>query len=1183
MITVAQLIARLSVETTGFMMGMAAAQGKLEGTAASMMRFGRTMTQMGRFLTVGLTVPITVMGYEAVKMANNFASAMLLIRTQGGASIAEVNNMSTAVLKMVEAGHSFGYSAVEMANALRDIEFEGLRGKNALEVLHVAAAGARLGNADLKTVTDALTGAMIAFQVPVKQMPQLMATLNAGVGQGRMTIEDLSKAMSSNLMPAARGLGISVSQMVAALDVFTSKNVPAAAAANKLTTAFLKMAIPTKQAIGISKEMGFTFESLTKALQEGGLPGALKILSDAYENYAKKVGSVHAGAELAAAFGGSRTGASIASLVQSYEQYMKRLDAINRTASIKTFWQTVAQAMNIPANKIKSAVQSIGASLTSMGQTLAPVIATLARWMAELARRFDEMSPRAQRFVLIGLAIAAAIGPAMIIIGGFASLLSTLIPIIAAVASPIGALVAALAVLVGAVVAAEYAPKQFIALLEKFGLSAQQAKSVVAVLRQIFDDCKAVILAFVTVAKTMWATFGTEITAVARAAWTAVQAVIKAALEVIKGVINIAMGLIKGDWSRVWEGIKQVFQGTWNAIVALAKYWFTALTQAAKAMGVALLAVFTGMARLLVNAGEAIIKGLWAGMKIAWNTITGWVSKIGAFIRSLMGGAAGWLVSIGEDIINGLWQGMKNAWNKVTGWVSSLGGWIASHKGPPSADAVLLFNNGVLIIGGLVAGMISQMPKVEDAAYKAAATIVDAMSKATKGSDKLFARVGDSIKRMMETMAVQGDILDAARTLGLNAAISIAKGVIGGTPTIEQQVKAALKAAVKAATDAAAQAVTDARSKFTSAFDTFLSAALSAFDAWASKIKTKTEILLQQMADAASAKQLAQAVTDSLTAMNDAQSAFNAALGDAGAAGAAYLTLLTNLTAAQEKLTADLAAGADAATIAADKAALAAAQGAVQAAGTTGNKDLDAKLAAEKSAYDALIAARKAYQDALDAMTTADEQKQAAKERVALDKRLALKRIAFEKELKALEAHLAKEGATWTQSHEAILKLFAKFGLAYKTWGDKFGEAIAQGLRDSLPSIEAAAAAIAAAIAKYLKLGSPAEKGPLSDLDKWWNKFVPTLMVGFRPQDLDKMLNDHLAFTQSAGTIGAMANVSYAIRSGGGAYTGGPTYKIELSNPTFIGTDLRKAAEELWAPLKNLDDRYASRQGFINH
>src|SRR6516164_5027995 len=129
MITVAQLIARLSVETTGFMMGMAAAQGKLEGTAASMMRFGRTMTQMGRFLTVGLTVPITVMGYEAVKMANNFASAMLLIRTQGGASIAEVNNMSTAVLKMVEAGHSFGYSAVEMANALRDIEFVGLRGK----------------------------------------------------------------------------------------------------------------------------------------------------------------------------------------------------------------------------------------------------------------------------------------------------------------------------------------------------------------------------------------------------------------------------------------------------------------------------------------------------------------------------------------------------------------------------------------------------------------------------------------------------------------------------------------------------------------------------------------------------------------------------------------------------------------------------------------------------------------------------------------------------------------------------------------------------------------------------------------------------------------------------------------------------------------------------------------------
>jgi hypothetical protein len=63
--------------------------------------------------------------------------------------------------------------------------------------------------------------------------------------------------------------------------------------------------------------------------------------------------------------------------------------------------------------------------------------------------------------------------------------------------------------------------------------------------------------------------------------------------------------------------------------------------------------------------------------------------------------------------------------------------------------------------------------------------------------------------------------------------------------------------------------------------------------------------------------------------------------------------------------------------------------------------------------------------------------------------------------------------------------------------GHTVGDNLAQALRDTIPNIARAAGEVATELKKYLKLSSPSEKGPLSDLDRWWTNLAPTLISSF--------------------------------------------------------------------------------------
>ena len=150
-----------------------------------------------------------------------------------------------------------------------------------------------------------------------------------------------------------------------------------------------------------------------------------------------------------------------------------------------------------------------------------------------------------------------------------------------------------------------------------------------------------------------------------------------------------------------------------------------------------------------------------------------------------------------------------------------------------------------------------------------------------------------------------------------------------------------------------------------------------------------------------------------------------------------------------------------------------------------------------QAAEERLEAQIEAQRKALEAQLKAMEEEREAQLK-AFEQQREDARAAYQAELDAI---VEKYAALMQEVMNAQAALLGESG-QYQNAGYTLGLSFAQGILDAIPAIEAAAQAAAAAAAAYLELNSPADRGPLSELDHWWDAFMPTLYQPLIAQDL---------------------------------------------------------------------------------
>jgi len=161
--------------------------------------------------------------------------------------------------------------------------------------------------------------------------------------------------------------------------------------------------------------------------------------------------------------------------------------------------------------------------------------------------------------------------------------------------------------------------------------------------------------------------------------------------------------------------------------------------------------------------------------------------------------------------------------------------------------------------------------------------------------------------------------------------------------------------------------------------------------------------------------------------------------------------------------------------------------------------DLERRAAAEREAFEAQRAAeRQALEDAQE------------EEEHRLEVKRGIRRDALQRQLDDLIEKLQQHPEQYRKIHRQILALLKKNGVDVASAGQLMGESLALGMQRALAAIRKAAEQIARLLQRLLKLKSPAEEGPLSDLDHWWDSLADTLLAGVDFEEIRSRFRDEL-------------------------------------------------------------------------
>ena len=423
MSTLATLMVRIGADISELEAGLSKVSRRVEDT-------GKRMTQMGKTLTTRVTAPLVGLGGAAGKLAMDFESSMSKIQGLVGVAASEVQSMQKDVLAL---SGTTSKAPAELADALFFVTSAGIRGAEAMQVLEAAAKASAAGLGETKTVADLVTSAMNAYGAENLSAAQATDILTAAVREGKAEAPALAASMGM-VLPIASELGVSFDQVGAAIAAMTRTGTDASTASTQLRQILASLLNPTKQAQDAMAEMGMSAGGLRNQLREQGLIGVLGTLREQMESNEEAMTQIFPNIR---ALSGALDimGANAQGNIQIFEN-MK-----DSTGALDDAFGAAEQTLQFKFNK---ALSSLKASGIEIGNALFPVFEKLIGFVQKVGDYIGQMSGEAIKAgVAVGV-FAAAIGPALIILGKLAIAISALL-------SPVGLVIAATAALAAAI------------------------------------------------------------------------------------------------------------------------------------------------------------------------------------------------------------------------------------------------------------------------------------------------------------------------------------------------------------------------------------------------------------------------------------------------------------------------------------------------------------------------------------------------------------------------------------------------------------------------------------------------------------------------------------------------------------------------------------------------------------
>ena len=472
---------------------------KLGQSMSKMRNFGRNTKRLGRGLSAGLTAPLAAIGATSFQVAAAFEQSMAKVKAVSGATGEQFKSLENNAKQL---GASTRFTASEVS-ALQ-LEYAKL-GFSADEITQVTQATLNLAQAtgsDLAQSAEVAGSTLRAFGMDASQTGKVTDVMAAAFSSSALDLDSFQDSMKY-VAPVAKAAGVSLEEATAMLGQLANNGIKGSQAGTSLRrilqevagtgldfgTAMQKTADEVINLADAKDEVGRTASSAFLVLKEG-----MKDVDGLTESLKKSKG---AAAGMAATMDDTADGAMM---------------------------------------RMRSAIE--GAQI-EIGSALAPVMTELAGKISSVANAFTNLSDKTKKYIVAGAAIAAAIGPLMMILPPLISGLLALI-------SPVGLVIAGIVGLAIAVVtfADEVAGpiasviNMFITMYNELGL-----------VRAIFGGIKGVALGVFTFLYTGFQRLGMAIT----------------------GVSDIMLAIFAGNFEEVPDIARKAFDDIADSVVEMGK------------------------------------------------------------------------------------------------------------------------------------------------------------------------------------------------------------------------------------------------------------------------------------------------------------------------------------------------------------------------------------------------------------------------------------------------------------------------------------------------------------------------------------------------------------------------------------------------------------------------------------
>lgn len=259
MSTVAKLLARLELDTTGFQSGLNSIPGMLNSV-------GGSMTQIGGTITRGITLPliaagaaVVALGGHALKTGADFEKAMSGVGAIVGATESEIKQLSDTAIKL-GMDPNLIVSASQAAGVMEELAKNGL---TAQEIMGGAAEGAiALANAtgtDFATAAQIASTAMALFNIEAADMATVVDQVTAVANMSRFTAEDFASAVGMG-GAAAKSAGVDFKEFTAVIASLADYTTSGSDAGTSFKTFLTRLVPITDKATEAMMELGMITE-----------------------------------------------------------------------------------------------------------------------------------------------------------------------------------------------------------------------------------------------------------------------------------------------------------------------------------------------------------------------------------------------------------------------------------------------------------------------------------------------------------------------------------------------------------------------------------------------------------------------------------------------------------------------------------------------------------------------------------------------------------------------------------------------------------------------------------------------------------------------------------------------------------------------------------------------------------